>query len=89
MPSNRISKVLHLPFQPLTCLILYADLTEGINGSDPFTPVRALRHLKHRKHQERLFRLDKDARLRSGARGMQARKALTAFEKVVAESNEM
>ncbi|ENH68972.1 Putative ABC transporter ATP-binding protein YheS [Fusarium oxysporum f. sp. cubense race 1] len=65
------------------------DLTEGINGSDPFTPVRALRHLKHRKHQERLFRLDKDARLRSGARGMQARKALTAFEKVVAESNEM
>ncbi|KAJ9423832.1 P-loop containing nucleoside triphosphate hydrolase protein [Fusarium oxysporum] len=65
------------------------DLTEGINGSDPFTPVRALRHLKHRKYQERLFRLDKDARLRSGARGMQARKALTAFEKVVAESNEM
>uniref|UniRef100_A0A0D2XWJ5 ABC transporter domain-containing protein n=1 Tax=Fusarium oxysporum (strain Fo5176) TaxID=660025 RepID=A0A0D2XWJ5_FUSOF len=45
--------------------------------------VRALRHLKHRKYQERLFRLDKDARLRSGARGMQARKALTAFEKVV------
>ncbi|KAI1015119.1 hypothetical protein LB503_003661 [Fusarium chuoi] len=65
------------------------DLTEGINASDPFTPVKALRHLKHRKHQERLFRLDKDARLRSGARGMQARKALTAFEKVVAESNEL
>lgn len=89
MPSNRISKVLHPPFQPRPHLILYADLTEGINASDPFTPVKALRHLKHRKHQERLFRLDKDARLRSGARGMQARKALTAFEKVVAESNEL
>ncbi|KAJ4270221.1 hypothetical protein NW762_001897 [Fusarium torreyae] len=65
------------------------DLTEGIDASDSFTPVRAFRRLKHRKHQERLFRLDKDARLRSGARGMQARKALTAYEKVVAESTEL
>ncbi|KAF4452641.1 hypothetical protein F53441_4543 [Fusarium austroafricanum] len=65
------------------------DLTEGINASDPFTPVKALRQLKHKKHQERLFRLDKDARLRSGARGMQARKALTAYEKVVSDSNEL
>jgi ATPase subunit of ABC transporter with duplicated ATPase domains len=64
-------------------------LTEGINASDPFAPVKALRQHKHQKHQERLFRLDKDARLRSGARGMQARKALTAYEKVVAESNEL
>lgn len=30
--------------------------------------------------------MDKDARLRSGTRGIQARKALTAFEKVVNES---
>ncbi|KAM0350074.1 hypothetical protein ACHAPU_003237 [Fusarium lateritium] len=64
------------------------DLTQGINASDPFTPVRALRNVKHKKHLERLFRLDKDARLRSGARGMQARKALTAYEKVVADSDE-
>ncbi|KAL6923649.1 hypothetical protein ACHAPO_007884 [Fusarium lateritium] len=64
-------------------------LAEGINSSDPFAPVKALRQHKHEKHRERLFRLDKDARLRSGARGMQARKALTAYEKVVAESNEL
>lgn len=63
------------------------DLSEGVNAPDPFAPVRAIRRLKHQKHQQRLFRLDKDARLRSGARGMQARKALTAYEKVVAESN--
>ncbi|RSL90107.1 hypothetical protein CEP52_014705 [Fusarium oligoseptatum] len=63
------------------------DLSEGVNAPDPFAPVRALRRLKHQKHQQRLFRLDKDARLRSGARGMQARKALTAYEKIVAESN--
>jgi hypothetical protein len=31
-----------------------------------------------------LFLKDKDARLRSGARGMQARKALIAMEKEVA-----
>ncbi|KAM5348157.1 hypothetical protein ACJ41O_007981 [Fusarium nematophilum] len=61
-------------------------LSEGVNASDPFAPVRALRGLKHQKHQQRLFRLDKDARLRSGARGMQARKVLVAFEKIVAES---
>jgi hypothetical protein len=63
------------------------DLSEGVNAPDPFAPVRAIRQLKHQKHQQRLFRLDKDARLRSGARGMQARKALTAYEKVVAESS--
>ncbi|KAI5463410.1 P-loop containing nucleoside triphosphate hydrolase protein [Mariannaea sp. PMI_226] len=62
-------------------------LSEGVNASDSYAPVRALRQLKHHRHQQRLFRLDKDARLRSGARGLQARKALVAFEKVVAESS--
>lgn len=46
-----------------------------------------MRSLKHDRLQKRLFRLDKEARLRSGARGLQARKALVAFEKVVAESD--
>ncbi|KAH7165469.1 P-loop containing nucleoside triphosphate hydrolase protein [Dactylonectria macrodidyma] len=62
-------------------------LSEGVNASDSYAPVRALRQLKHHRNQQRLFRLDKDARLRSGARGLQARKALVAYEKVVAESN--
>jgi hypothetical protein len=35
--------------------------------------------------KKELFELDKDARLRSGTRGMEARKALTAFEKKIAE----
>jgi hypothetical protein len=48
--------------------------------------MRALRKLKHDRLQKRLFVLDKEARLRSGTRGLQARKALTEFEKVVAES---
>lgn len=58
-----------------------------MDASDPFAPVKALRRLKHERLQQKLFKLDKDARLRSGARGMAARKALVAFEKVVAESN--
>ncbi|KAI2834822.1 hypothetical protein CBS147321_10514 [Aspergillus niger] len=64
-------------------------LSQGIDTSDPYAPVRALRSLKHERLQKRLFILDKDARLRSGMRGMQARKALVAFEKVVAESKRM
>lgn len=50
--------------------------------------MRAVRSLKHDRLQKRHFLLDKDARLRSGARGMAARKALVAIEKVVAESQE-
>ncbi|CAI4210600.1 unnamed protein product [Parascedosporium putredinis] len=50
--------------------------------------IRA-RKLKHERLLKRLFLLDKDARLRSGARGLQARKALIAGEKAVAESTEL
>ncbi|KAH7328278.1 P-loop containing nucleoside triphosphate hydrolase protein [Stachybotrys elegans] len=62
-------------------------LSDGVADSDPFAPVRALRTLKHERLQKRLFIHEKEARLRSGARGLQARKALVAFEKVVADSN--
>lgn len=62
-------------------------LSKGVGAADAAAPVRALRAVKHVRLQRRLFRLDKQARLRSGARGMQARKALVAFEKVVAQSS--
>ncbi|KAK4080358.1 hypothetical protein Trihar35433_1463 [Trichoderma harzianum] len=61
-------------------------LSEGVDAADPYAPIRALRGLKHEKLQKRHFLVDKEARLRSGARGLQARKALVAFEKVVADS---
>lgn len=60
-------------------------LSAGVNA-DAFGAVQALRKLRHERMQKRLFILDKDARLRSGARGLQARKALKQFEKEVAES---
>ncbi|KAE8381701.1 P-loop containing nucleoside triphosphate hydrolase protein [Aspergillus bertholletiae] len=63
-------------------------LSKGINQPDAYAAVRALRSLKLARLQKRLFILEKNARLRSGMRGFQARKALLAFEKVVAESKE-
>jgi hypothetical protein len=62
-------------------------LSSGIGSSDAYGPLRSLRKLKHERLQKQLFVLDKDARLRSGARGLQARKALTEFEKTVAASD--
>ncbi|KAK7956893.1 ABC transporter [Apiospora aurea] len=47
-------------------------------------PFEGLRQLRYQRLQKELFLRDKDARLRSGARGLQARKALTAKEKEVA-----
>ena len=53
-----------------------------------YAPLRALRKVQHERLKKELFEHDKDARLRSGARGMAARKALVAFEKIFAESTE-
>ncbi|KAB8290490.1 hypothetical protein EYC80_010920 [Monilinia laxa] len=55
---------------------------------DPLTPIRALRQVQHERLKKELFEKDKDARLRSGTRGMAARKALIAFERTIAESEE-
>ncbi|TVY80527.1 Protein GCN20 [Lachnellula suecica] len=64
-------------------------LSEAIDGqATTLAPLRALRQVQHDRLKKELFELDKDARLRSGTRGMAARKALTAFEKKVAESIE-
>ncbi|QSZ30932.1 hypothetical protein DSL72_000491 [Monilinia vaccinii-corymbosi] len=53
---------------------------------DALAPTRALRQVQHERLKRELFEKDKDARLRSGTRGMTARKALIAFEKTIAES---
>lgn len=62
-----------------------AVLSEGIDSADDIKIARSLRQVRHERMQKRLFVLDKMARLRSGARGMQARKELIAFEKEVVE----
>jgi hypothetical protein len=64
-------------------------LSKAVNEPEnALSPLRALRRVKHERLKKELFEHDKDARLRSGTRGMAARKALIAFEKIVAESTE-
>ncbi|KAI1855858.1 hypothetical protein JX265_012121 [Neoarthrinium moseri] len=59
-------------------------LSKGIESADAYGALRGLRKFRYNQLQKDLFLKDKDARLRSGARGMQARKALIAAEKEVA-----
>jgi ATPase subunit of ABC transporter with duplicated ATPase domains len=56
------------------------------NTANAYASIRAFRQVQHKRLEKQLFEMDKDARLRSGARGLQARKTLTAFEKKVEES---
>ena len=64
-------------------------LSKAVNEPENvFAPLRAFRKIMHERLKKELFEHDKDARLRSGTRGMAARKALIAFEKAVAESSE-
>lgn len=64
-------------------------LSKGIESPDAYGALRSLRDVRHIRLQKELFLKDKDARLRSGARGMQARKALIAMEKEVAAYKSM
>ena len=62
-------------------------LLEGINdGTDPLSPVRAFRQIRRERLQKELFEVQKAAKLRSGARGFDARKMLIAYEKRFEES---
>jgi hypothetical protein len=68
-------------------LTVSAVLSKAIeNHESNLAPLRAFRQVHHDRLNRELFEKDKDARLRSGTRGMAARKALIAFEKLVAES---
>lgn len=65
------------------------DLLQGVKSTDPFGALRSLRKIQRERLQKDLFFKTKDAKLRSGARGMQARKALIATETTVAEFETM
>jgi ATPase subunit of ABC transporter with duplicated ATPase domains len=56
------------------------------NAANVYALVRAYRQVQHQRLEKQLFEIDKDTRLRSGARGLQARKTLTSFEKKFEES---
>lgn len=60
-------------------------MSQAVESTDPLGALKGLRRLKYDRLQQELFLKDKDARLRSGARGLQARKALKEMEKRVHE----
>lgn len=59
------------------------------NEEDSLAPVLAIRKLRHEQLQKKLFLAQKNAHLRSGARGLQARKELKAVETKVAASQDL
>ncbi|KAI1958860.1 hypothetical protein LOZ58_004897 [Ophidiomyces ophidiicola] len=62
-------------------------LSRAFDGTeDRFGPVRTLRQLQHELLEEDLFLAQKNAALKSGARGLQARKELKVAESKVSDS---
>ncbi|KAK9473860.1 P-loop containing nucleoside triphosphate hydrolase protein [Dipodascopsis tothii] len=94
------SAKLHLPDETMpvlkyvqACDTFRADLVrqqdalhQALVSSDPVALVRAHRAIKHGKMMHSLERIQQLAQLRSGSRGLQARKALLQAEKEAAES---
>jgi len=59
-------------------------LSKAIDSHESnLAPLRALRQVHHDRLKRELFEKDKDARLRSGTRGMAARKALLASRRLL------
>jgi hypothetical protein len=56
---------------------------------DPLQPVRAIRKIRHDEIEKQLFLAQKNANLKSGARGLQARKELKAVEARLQSSREL
>jgi hypothetical protein len=61
-------------------IIVPPVLSKSLEGEDPLDPVLAIRKLRHERLQKQLFLAQKNASLRSGARGLQARKELKVVE---------
>lgn len=67
----------------------YPVLSKSFETDDPFLPVRAIRKIRHEQVENQLFLAQKNASLKSGARGIQARKDLKAVEGKVQASKEL
>ncbi|KAL3467538.1 P-loop containing nucleoside triphosphate hydrolase protein [Aspergillus heterothallicus] len=55
-------------------------LAKSFETEDPMQPVRAIRQIRHDEIKKQLFLAQKNANLKSGARGLQARKELKSVE---------
>ncbi|KAJ5382172.1 hypothetical protein N7517_000083 [Penicillium concentricum] len=64
-------------------------LSKSFETEDPMQPVRAIRKIRQQKAEKHLFLAYKNASLKSGARGLQARKDLKAAEVKLEAASEM
>lgn len=55
-------------------------LSKSFETDDPLQPVYAIRRVRHDVTEKQLFLAQKNASLKSGARGLQARKDLKSME---------
>ncbi|KAJ5625183.1 hypothetical protein N7510_001492 [Penicillium lagena] len=62
---------------------------DSFETEDPLEPVRAIRNIRFQQMEKQLFLAHKNASLKSGARGLQARKDLKAAELKVDTSREL
>ena len=62
-------------------MLTYAALTSALNEPDGLGITKTLRAIELKRAEDELFTADKIARLRSGARGFDARKFLRVQEK--------
>lgn len=75
----------------ISILILFRpqDLSKSFDTDEPSQPVRAIRTIRHEQVESQLFLAQKNASLKSGARGLQARKDLKVVEGKVQASKEL
>lgn len=64
-------------------------LSKSFDTDDPSQPVRAIRTIRHEQIESQLFLAQKNASLKSGARGLQARKDLKTVEGKVQASRDL
>ncbi|KAL2853374.1 P-loop containing nucleoside triphosphate hydrolase protein [Aspergillus pseudoustus] len=64
-------------------------LAKSFESEDPMQPVIAIRKLRHDEIEKQLFLAQKNANLKSGARGLQARKELKSVEAKLQSSEEL
>ncbi|KAJ5162025.1 hypothetical protein N7492_007417 [Penicillium capsulatum] len=64
-------------------------LSKSFENDNPLDPVRAIRKVRHQQAENKLFLAHKNANLKSGARGLQARKDLKAAESKVEITREL
>ncbi|KAL4934529.1 ABC-F family ATP-binding cassette domain-containing protein [Aspergillus undulatus] len=64
-------------------------LSKCFETEDPLLPVRGIRKIRHDDMEKQLFLAQKNASLKSGARGLQARKDLKTAESRVQASKEL